>query len=94
MMTGLSRGVVFRRRLLVLIPSCLFIGACAELFMIKTNFYAVATRKEAERKVERRLGEAAYWEDRRRRREVTNNQLESTQQPHTHQPISPQPQSS
>ena len=64
-----SRGQVIRRRLLVLIPSCLIIGACAELFMIKTGFYTVAKRKEAERKVERLTEEQHYWHERRMREE-------------------------
>ena len=77
-----SRNAVIRRRLFVLIPSCLFIGACAELFMIKTGFYSVAKRKEVERKVERLSEDARYWEERRIR--DANRALE---QLHRQQPV-------
>eukprot|EP01039_Chlorochromonas_danica_P003004 gene3004-3278_t len=35
------------------VPICFVTGAAMELFMIKTGFYDIVTRKEAERRLER-----------------------------------------
>lgn len=45
-------------RLKVVIPVCFVLGAGMELFMIKTNFYGIVTKKEAERRDERAREEA------------------------------------
>ena len=45
----------------LLVPSCFLIGASMELFMIKTGFYDIVTRKQAERNLE-------FDEDKKRRR--------------------------
>ena len=37
------------------VPVCFALGAGIELFMIKTGFYDIVTRKEADRRVERLL---------------------------------------
>jgi len=39
--------------LLRVAPLCFVIGASMELFMIKTGFYSIVTRKEAERRLDR-----------------------------------------
>jgi hypothetical protein len=41
------------RELSRIVPVCLVLGASMELFMIKTGFYEIVTRKEAERQAER-----------------------------------------
>jgi hypothetical protein len=51
------------RDLLRVVPLCFFVGAGMELFMIKTGFYSIVTRKEAERRAEYR----ALEEERKRR---------------------------
>ena len=38
-----------------MVPGCFLLGASMELFMIKTGFYDIVTRKEGERRVERIL---------------------------------------
>lgn len=35
--------------LVKVVPTCFVLGFCMELFMVKTGFYDVATRKAAER---------------------------------------------
>ena len=45
-------------RLRIVVPICFFLGAGMELFMIKTGFYGIVTRKEAERREERDREEA------------------------------------
>ena len=44
--------MTFGNSLKLLIPGCFVIGAGMELFMIKTGFYDIVTRKEAERRAE------------------------------------------
>jgi hypothetical protein len=39
------------------VPACFVLGGCMELFMIKTGFYDIVTRKEAERRVEALLAD-------------------------------------
>ena len=39
------------------VPACFVLGAAMELFMVKTGFYDIVTRKEAERRVEAILAE-------------------------------------
>ena len=46
-----------RRDLVRLLPACFVVGAGMELFMQKTGFYRVVTRKEGERRSEKRLEE-------------------------------------
>jgi hypothetical protein len=41
---------VFLRRIGILAPTMFIVGASMELFMIKTGFYEIVTRKEAERR--------------------------------------------
>ena len=36
------------------VPICFVVGASMELFMIKTGFYEIVTRKEGERREEKR----------------------------------------
>ena len=36
----------------LLVPSCFLIGASMELFMVKTGFYDIVTKKQAERNLE------------------------------------------
>ena len=38
--------------LLRVVPTCFALGAGMELFMIKTGFYDIVTRKEAERRAD------------------------------------------
>ena len=45
----------------LLVPSCFLFGAGMELFMIKTGFYEIVTKKQAERNLE-------FDEDKKRRR--------------------------
>lgn len=47
--------------LIRVVPICFVLGASMELFMIKTGFYEIVTRKEAERR-------ADYLETEERRR--------------------------
>ena len=42
----------FWRRLAVVAPTMFVVGASMEMFMIKTGFYEIVTRKEAERRLE------------------------------------------
>eukprot|EP01031_Cornospumella_fuschlensis_P036276 gene36276-44005_t len=35
-----------------IVPICFFLGAGMEFFMIKTGFYSIVTRKEAERRLD------------------------------------------
>ncbi|KAJ1424270.1 hypothetical protein B484DRAFT_331293 [Ochromonadaceae sp. CCMP2298] len=44
---------LLKRELLRVVPICLVIGSSMELFMIKTGFYDIVTRKEGERRAER-----------------------------------------
>ncbi len=39
--------------LMRVVPICFLVGASMELFMIKTGFYSIVTRKEGERRAER-----------------------------------------
>jgi len=39
------------------VPACFALGAGMELFMIKTGFYDIVTRKEGERQAEQRADE-------------------------------------
>ena len=41
-------------KLRFVVPVCFVLGACMELFMVKTGFYTIVTKKEAERREERR----------------------------------------
>ena len=41
-----------QKLLIRLVPVCFGLGAFMELFMIKTGFYEIVTRKEAERRAE------------------------------------------
>lgn len=45
------------RSLRIIVPVGIVVGASMELFMIKTGFYTIVTRKEAERRLERDLEE-------------------------------------
>lgn len=43
----------YMKDLMRVVPICFVVGAAMELFMIKTGFYTIVTRKEAERRAER-----------------------------------------
>lgn len=60
-MSGLLRWIrrpeptaraLFRKRLVLVVVPFAMVGAAMELFMIQTGFYTIATRKEAERRIE------------------------------------------
>lgn len=44
-----------KRSIFIVSTSSFVIGASMELFMIKTGFYDIVTRKESERQLERKL---------------------------------------
>jgi len=44
-----------KRSILIVSTSSFVIGASMELFMIKTGFYDIVTRKESERQLERKV---------------------------------------
>jgi hypothetical protein len=44
-----------RGNLVRLVPMCLLLGGCMELFMLNTGFYDVVKRKEAEKIIEQRI---------------------------------------
>lgn len=48
---------MFGKQLLTVIPICFVIGASMELFMIKTGFYTIVTKKEAERRALKKISE-------------------------------------
>lgn len=41
--------------LVKVVPTCFVVGFCMELFMVKTGFYDVATRKAAERVAQQQI---------------------------------------
>lgn len=45
------------KALRVVVPLSFVLGASMEFFMIHTGFYTIVTKKEAERRLERRLDE-------------------------------------
>ena len=61
---------VLIRDLLRIIPLGVAVGAAAELFMVKTGFYAIVTRKEGERRLERQMEREAYQAEREARRKA------------------------
>jgi hypothetical protein len=50
---------LIRQDLIRVVPLCFVVGASMELFMIKTGFYSIVTRKEAERQQKRLEDEQA-----------------------------------
>ncbi|RYH08159.1 hypothetical protein EON65_41180 [archaeon] len=47
----MSSNIIFQD-LKRIVPICFVLGAGMELFMIKTGFYTIVTRKEAERRLD------------------------------------------
>lgn len=45
--------IILSHTLKRVVPICFVVGASMELFMIKTGFYEIVTRKEGERQEER-----------------------------------------
>jgi len=43
---------LLKMQLMRVVPACFVIGVSFELFMIKTGFYEIVTRKEGERRAE------------------------------------------
>lgn len=50
-----------------LVPAAFLAGAAVELFMVKTGFYEIVTRKQAERDAVARHEDDVYWQNRRAR---------------------------
>lgn len=66
------------RRLMSIVPAGLLMGAGIELFMNKTGFYEVLTRKEGERRAEAMFKEAEFKRKREEYKRV--KQQQQTQQ--------------
>lgn len=66
------------RSLRITVPVCFALGAGMELFMIKTGFYDIVTRKEGERQAIARRERDQYWEERRRREAAAASSSNST----------------
>jgi len=47
-----------KQAMMKVVPACFVLGAATELFMIKTGFYEIVTRKQAERQLEAEQEEA------------------------------------
>lgn len=53
-------GNIRLRRIAIIVPTCFLIGAGMEFTMIKSGFYEIVTRKEAERRAEAQKVLAEY----------------------------------
>jgi len=68
------------KRLMLIVPPCFFIGVGMEAFMIKTGFYTIATRKEAERRAEAIDAEyEAYRQKKKQQQQQQQQQTSSSQ---------------